>query len=290
MAVNGPTLVPHPSTDDATTAVSLTSSEEIGQQVGRWSLGEAVRIAPHVTGSMAESRIGRGVFAVSSSRELNAGNAWIRRAIWWLRTHRAGEVPQLLDHGMASDGRLWMVRTAAPPSWRAMLETEGTIAVLPAARALSAAAASLAHVHESGWAHQALRLDVIHAPQSGRSVISAWGDVGLAQGNCYRASSSWDADPSEPPPITGAARDVGALGHLFLELVTPDSRVLRRAGHVSDAVQTALPDPGIEFRVLRHIISGAVHPDPQERWSSAGVLANELTTWLDTFGQGRWPA
>ena len=155
-------------------------------------------------------------------------------------------------------------------------------------RALTAAARSLAPVHAAGWAHQALTLDVLHAPHSGRACISGWG----AARPCS-APSEPSADPCRDPisltaaTDVGARRDVCAMGHLMLELVTPDVRVLRRAGRVGDAVRTALPEPGIAHRVLRHIIGAAVHPAPDERWLDAGALASELQSWLDSFGQGR---
>jgi len=292
MAVNGPTLVPDAGVEEMTTTENLVSSGgSIGEQVGMWRLSEVVPIAPPVTGAMAESNVGRGIFVTCSSRDILSGNAWIRRACWWLRTHRVGDVPQLLDHGMASDGRLWMVRSATTPSWRFVLESGGPLPVVPAVRALAAAAESLAPVHDAGWAHKALTLDLVHAPRSGRACISGWGDVGLSHDTSPGGGSeSWDADPLARPADSGASLDVGALGHMLLELVTPDARVLRRAGRVSDAVRMALPDPGIEYRVLRHIIGGAVHPDSRERWGDARALASELQTWLDTFGQGRWQA
>lgn len=281
MSKNGPTLVPEESFGEAATAELRPPDPSRGD----WILGHPVALHRAVEAHQATSTLGPGVFVSPRPQYAQAGAAWIRRCTWWLQVHAPLGTPGVLDSGLDEDGLPWVVVDAPPgASWRTWRDSAGPLPVADVVAATAQAAELLEQIHTRGWAHQDLHLDTLSRTPGGTVHVVGWGSVGLASSTPGPATPT----PSTKAPTVGRAGDIAALATAALEALSPDVRVLLRAGQVAEAVQLALPDPSIELRVLRHIFSKAVHPAVHERWDTMESLSRELTAWQASFGRGRW--
>ncbi len=278
MGRHGPTLVP----DEQDIELPTEDLSQRFDQQHRWSRLSPVNRHPFVDAFHATRGSVAGVLILPHRTAPQRGSTWIRRATWWLQVHAPIGIPEVIDTGVDAHGSPWMVVSPPPgESFRVWRATAGAVPLEEVITATAQAAALLSTIHASGWAHQDVRPETLYRSTSGSVTLGSWGMVGSSRGQAAEASD----DSSHE---TGAQADIRGLAIAALQTLAPESRALVRAGRVGDAVALAFPDPTIQMRVMRHIFSRAVHPDPHERWQQMGVFHDELSAWLDSFGRGRW--
>ena len=271
MAQNGPTLVP----EESFAEFETTELSAIPADTGRWTRTHPVAIHKAIEAHLAVSDDGTGVHISARERSAHAGATWIRRSSWWLQVHAPLGTPGVIDTGVDDIGQPWAVlERPAGRSFRSWRDEVGPLPFVEVARAVTGAAALLEPIHAAGWAHRDLRLDTLYRTPSGMVHLFGWGEVGSAPGT--------DATPS------GVHIDIAGLGAVAVELLAPDAGALIRAGRIRNGVGMALPDKTLPMRVLRHVLSRAMHPDPLQRWPDVGSFRQELRSWTDRFGRGRW--
>jgi len=275
MGQNGPTLVP----DEVDAELRTEELPTARIPITPWTRRHPLLVHPSIEAHHAVGVPGTGIFVSPRERSRQAGASWVRRSTWWLQVHAPPDTPGVLDSGLSEDGLPWAVLETPPGSpLRSWRDEQGPLSVPEVVAVATLAAGILHQIHTAGWAHQAVSIDTVYRSPAGSVHLFGWGMVGNAV----------PGPQSEQGGLAGARGDIAGLGVAMLEALSTDTRVLLRAGRISDAVAHALPDPTVEMRVLRHLLGRAVHPDPAQRWDTMEALFDELQAWQESFGRGRW--
>jgi serine/threonine-protein kinase len=171
------------------------------------------------------------------------------------------------------------------------LKREGALPPRAAVRIAAEVAEALAHAHERGVVHRDVKAANVLLGVDGAARLADFGiarlledeaqrltDTGTVAGTLrYLAPEQLRGEPAGPPA------DVYAVGVLLTEMVSgqPPYQV---SSPVALAEAQRTPPLAIEGAPpsLSNIVRPTLDPDPERRPSSAGALAAELRSWLET--------
>jgi len=171
------------------------------------------------------------------------------------------------------------------------LKREGALPPRAAVRIAAEVAEALAHAHERGVVHRDVKAANVLLGVDGEARLADFGiarlledeaqrltDTGTIAGTLrYLAPEQLRGEPAGPPA------DVYAVGVLLTEMVSgePPYPV---SSPVALAEAQRTPPLAIEGAPpsLSAIVRPTLDPDPERRPSSAGALATELRSWLET--------
>ena len=201
--------------------------------------------------------------------------------------------PRVLDRGRLADGRPWFVMNRAPgAAFSAWIARTGGVPVVDAVLALRSAARTVGLAHAQGYLHRDLKPGNLVWDLGGEVTVIDWGLVcrqvpdaapppRLAGTPGYMAPEMLDRRAGAAMPTA----DVFALGCTFFDLVWGEQARETR-GFGAPKVELPAQDAhahGLAGRMLRHILSRAVHPDPELRLQDGAALAAELDGWIAAF-------
>ena len=185
---------------------------------------------------------------------------------------------------------------------RAVNEQEEHLPIEETVRIMRALCDAIDYAHAQGCIHRDIKPDNIMFDQDGRPVLTDFGISSIIGGTRFTATGAMIGTPAYMSPEQGKGdsndrrSDIYSLGVVLYEMLTgqvpfdadtPFAVVLK---HVNDALPmpTSLNpslDPAIERVILR-----ALAKDPEDRYQTAGALADDLEQATAEPEPWEWPA
>lgn len=270
----------------------------VGDRVGSWEI-----VRPIGSGGMGKVLLGRrngeqGAVKVLRGDPEPDEEERFEREKEALSTLRHPAIVRLLDAGEHAEGPFMVMEYAAGENLEDRLMRGEPIAPRVALKMFAALADGLRHAHDHGIQHRDVKAENVVVRSDGWASLVDFG-VALKRGASRLTNAGFVMGTFAylpPEVVEGGERDpalsdIYALGQLLYEALTgtmayrgdPAEKNPRKkwASLIADKSNAGPLDPGPAFSDdVRAVIRRATHSEPEERYRSAGDLADALRLLL----------